>query len=151
MPAAHSSARKKAIVEYADRIAPERECWIARNAYYYQTDREYMRFLIPGRTSRPRYSSRAATSTRNLSRRSCGSRVLGPARRCCLSRENSSVNTYEECLRVKEAYKVRAARQNLKIVEVPIHYAGRTYVSRFSDGFMLLRMVLFAFKKLKAI
>ena len=41
------SARKKAIVEFADRIAPERARWIARNAYYYRTDREYMRFLIP--------------------------------------------------------------------------------------------------------
>ena len=48
-----------------------------------------------------------------------------------------------------------AARQNLKIIEIPIHYGARTYgstqISRFSDGFMLLRMVLFAFKKLKAI
>jgi hypothetical protein len=48
-----------------------------------------------------------------------------------------------------------AARQNLKIIEIPIHYVARTYgstqISRFSDGFMLLRMVLFAFKKLKAI
>ena len=48
-----------------------------------------------------------------------------------------------------------AARQNLKIIEIPIHYAARTYgstqISSFSDGFMLLRMVLFAFKKLKAV
>src|SRR5260370_522686 len=46
-PAAPWSARKKAIAEVADRIAPERARWIARNAYYYRTDREYMRFLIP--------------------------------------------------------------------------------------------------------
>jgi hypothetical protein len=48
-----------------------------------------------------------------------------------------------------------AARHNLKIVEIPIHYGARTYgstqISRFSDGLKLLRMVLFAFKKLKAI
>jgi SAM-dependent methyltransferase len=48
-----------------------------------------------------------------------------------------------------------AAKTNLKIVEVPIRYAARTYgetqISRFRDGFMLLQMVMFAFKKLKAI
>mgnify|MGYP001412471237 CR=1 FL=1 len=47
-----------------------------------------------------------------------------------------------------------AAKLNLKIVEVPIRYADRTYgetqISRFSHGFLLLRMVLFAWKKLKA-
>ena len=46
-PAAPWSGRKRAIAEFADRIAPERARWIARNAYYYRTDREYMRFLIP--------------------------------------------------------------------------------------------------------
>jgi SAM-dependent methyltransferase len=48
-----------------------------------------------------------------------------------------------------------ASKHNLKIVEVPIHYASRTYgetqISRFRDGFMLLRMVVFAFRKLKAL
>ncbi|MGD9868855.1 MAG: glycosyltransferase [Hyphomicrobiales bacterium] len=48
-----------------------------------------------------------------------------------------------------------AAKQNLKIIEIPIHYAARQYgetqISRFSDGLLLLRMVLFAFKKLKAV
>ena len=47
-----------------------------------------------------------------------------------------------------------AAKQNLKIIEVPIHYAARTYgetnISRFRDGLTLLRMVAFAFMKLKA-
>ncbi|MCW8951170.1 MAG: bifunctional class I SAM-dependent methyltransferase/glycosyltransferase family 2 protein [Rhodospirillales bacterium] len=47
-----------------------------------------------------------------------------------------------------------AAKQNLKIVEVPIRYADRTYgetqISRFRHGVLLLRMVLFAFRKLKA-
>ncbi len=48
-----------------------------------------------------------------------------------------------------------AAKRSLRIVEVPIHYKARTYgetqISRFRDGWLLIRMVLFAFKKLKAI
>lgn len=47
-----------------------------------------------------------------------------------------------------------AAKLNLKIIEVPITYASRTYgetqISRFSHGFLLLKMVVFAFHKLKA-
>jgi SAM-dependent methyltransferase len=47
-----------------------------------------------------------------------------------------------------------AAKLNLKITEVPIRYADRTYgepqISRFYDGFLLLRMVVFAWRKLKA-
>jgi len=47
-----------------------------------------------------------------------------------------------------------AAKQNLKIVEVPIRYAERTYgetnISRWSHGWLLLRMTAFAFRKLKA-
>lgn len=48
-----------------------------------------------------------------------------------------------------------AAKLNLKVVEVPIRYAERTYgstqISRFRHGVMLLRMVAFAYRKLKAI
>lgn len=48
-----------------------------------------------------------------------------------------------------------AAKSSLKIVEIPIHYGSRIYgetqISRFRDGLMLLRMVLFAFRKLKAV
>lgn len=47
-----------------------------------------------------------------------------------------------------------AAKLNLKIVEVPIRYADRTYgetqISRFRHGLMLARMVLFAWRKMKA-
>jgi ubiquinone/menaquinone biosynthesis C-methylase UbiE len=47
-----------------------------------------------------------------------------------------------------------AARLNLKTVEIPIKYAARTYgetqISRFRHGWLLLRMVVFAFHKLKA-
>ena len=42
----------------------------------------------------------------------------------------------------------------LKAVEIPIRYASRTYgetqISRFRHGFMLLRMMLFAFMRIKA-
>ena len=47
-----------------------------------------------------------------------------------------------------------AAKQNLKIVEIPIRYAARGYgetqISRFRHGWLLLKMVIFAFRKLKA-
>ncbi len=48
-----------------------------------------------------------------------------------------------------------AAKLNLKIVEIPVRYVGRTYgetqISRFRHGWLLLRMVAYAFRKLKAI
>ena len=48
-----------------------------------------------------------------------------------------------------------AARLNLKMIEVPIRYRAREYgetqISRFSHGFLLIKMVIFAFFKLKAI
>jgi hypothetical protein len=48
-----------------------------------------------------------------------------------------------------------ASKLNLKTVDVPIRYANRVYgetqISRFRHGAMLLRMVLFAFRKIKAI
>jgi SAM-dependent methyltransferase len=47
-----------------------------------------------------------------------------------------------------------ASKLSLKAVEVPIRYASRRYgetqISRFRHGFMLLRMVLFAFLRIKA-
>lgn len=48
-----------------------------------------------------------------------------------------------------------ASKLSLKIVEVPIRYHARAYgepqISRFRDGWMLFRMVRFAFSKLKAV
>ncbi len=48
-----------------------------------------------------------------------------------------------------------AAKLNLKISEVPVRYMARSYgrpqISRFRDGWRLLHMVLFAFRKLKAL
>ena len=47
-----------------------------------------------------------------------------------------------------------AVKLNLKVVEVPIRYLARTYgetqISRFRHGWLLLRMVAFAWHKLKA-
>jgi SAM-dependent methyltransferase len=48
-----------------------------------------------------------------------------------------------------------ASKLGLKVAEVPIRYANRTYgetqISRFRHGLMLLRMVLFAFLRIKAL
>lgn len=48
-----------------------------------------------------------------------------------------------------------AAKQNLKIIETPIHDKARTFgetqISRFRDGWLLPKMVWFAYRKLKAI
>ena len=48
-----------------------------------------------------------------------------------------------------------AAKQNLKIIEVPIRYRRRTYgeikIERFKHGLILLKMSAIAFKKLKLI
>lgn len=47
-----------------------------------------------------------------------------------------------------------ASKLNLKVVEIPVRYASRAYgetqISRFRHGWLLLRMVIFAFRKLKA-
>jgi len=48
------------------------------------------------------------------------------------------------------------ARQNFaKIIETPVHYKARTFgetrISRFRDGWLLLKMVWFAYRKLKAV
>ena len=47
-----------------------------------------------------------------------------------------------------------ASKLNLKFVEVPVRYASRQYgetqISRFSHGVLLLKMVIFACRKLKA-
>jgi Glycosyl transferase family 2 len=46
-----------------------------------------------------------------------------------------------------------AARLNLKIIDMPVRYRARTYgdtkISRFTHGFLLLKMTAFGFKKLR--
>jgi hypothetical protein len=48
-----------------------------------------------------------------------------------------------------------ATKLNLKIVEVPVRYRRRRYgttqISRFRHGYLLIKMVLFAYRKLKLI
>lgn len=48
-----------------------------------------------------------------------------------------------------------AAKLNLKIIDLPIHYQARIYgatnISRFSHGWLLLKMCFFAMKKIKFI
>ena len=48
-----------------------------------------------------------------------------------------------------------ASKLNLKVIEIPVRYASRTYgesqISRFRHGWLLLKMVIFAFRKLKAV
>ena len=47
-----------------------------------------------------------------------------------------------------------ASKQNLKVAEIPIRYASRSYgesqISRLSHGWLLVKMVGFAYRKLKA-
>jgi hypothetical protein len=47
-----------------------------------------------------------------------------------------------------------ASKLGLKIIEVPIRYASRSYgetqISRFRHGLLLVRMVWFAFLRIKA-
>lgn len=47
------------------------------------------------------------------------------------------------------------SKLNLQAVEVPVRYAARTYgstnISRFSHGWLLIKMVLYAYKKLKMV
>lgn len=46
-----------------------------------------------------------------------------------------------------------AAKLNLKIIEIPVRYRARTYgetqINRFRHGWLLLKMTVFAFRKLK--
>lgn len=48
-----------------------------------------------------------------------------------------------------------ASKLNLRIVEIPIRYQNRTYgetkIHRFRHGLLLLRMVVYAYRKLKAV
>lgn len=48
-----------------------------------------------------------------------------------------------------------AAKLSLRAIELPVHYGARRYgetqISRFRDGWLLLKMVVFAFRKMKAI
>lgn len=46
-----------------------------------------------------------------------------------------------------------ASKLNLKVIEIPVRYGARTYgqtnISRFSHGWLLIKMVIYAYRKLK--
>ena len=48
-----------------------------------------------------------------------------------------------------------STKLNLKIIEIPIRYKAREYgetqISRFKDGWLLIKMIMFAYRKLKII
>jgi hypothetical protein len=48
-----------------------------------------------------------------------------------------------------------AAKLNLRFIDVPVRYAARTYgstqISRFRHGILLIKMVIFAFLRIKAL
>jgi len=48
-----------------------------------------------------------------------------------------------------------AAKLNLKIIDLPVHYRERTYgttnIDRWRHGWLLLKMVVFAMRKIKFI
>jgi 2-polyprenyl-3-methyl-5-hydroxy-6-metoxy-1,4-benzoquinol methylase len=41
------SSRKLRLRDFSEQMAPERHRWIERNAYFYEDDYRYMRFLVP--------------------------------------------------------------------------------------------------------
>lgn len=51
MKTSTSEIRADSIARYFDALAPERDGWIRRNAYFYEEDVKYMRFLIPENSS----------------------------------------------------------------------------------------------------
>jgi ubiquinone/menaquinone biosynthesis C-methylase UbiE len=83
----------------------------------------------------------------------CGTKVLLRKNYEVLARERSYFGNFDPFGDFDLIF--GAAKQNLKIIETPIHYKARTFgetqISRFRDGWLLLKMVWFAYKKLKAI
>jgi SAM-dependent methyltransferase len=83
----------------------------------------------------------------------CGTKVLLRKNYEVLARERSYFGNFDPFGDFDLIF--GAAKQNLKIIETPIHYKARTFgetqISRFRDGWLLLKMVWFAYRKLKAI
>ena len=83
----------------------------------------------------------------------CGTKVLQRKHYHKLSKINSELGSFDPFGDFFIIF--GASKLNLKMIEVPIHYRVRTYgetqISRFSHGLLLIKMVVFAFLKLKAI
>jgi len=83
----------------------------------------------------------------------CGTKVLLRSDYEVLARERSYFGNFDPFGDFDLIF--GAAKQNLKIIETPIHYKARTFgetqISRFRDGWLLLKMVWFAYRKLKAV
>jgi SAM-dependent methyltransferase len=83
----------------------------------------------------------------------CGTKVLLRKDYAVLARERTYFGNFDPFGDFDLIF--GAAKQNLKIIETPIHYKARTFgetqISRFRDGWLLLKMVWFAYRKLKAV
>jgi SAM-dependent methyltransferase len=83
----------------------------------------------------------------------CGTKVLTAARYRSLREGQSYFGDFDPFGDFDLIF--GATKLNLKIAELPVRYADRSYgatqISRFKDGVLLFRMVLVAFRKLKAV
>ena len=82
----------------------------------------------------------------------CGTKVLRKSDYESISRNRSYFGAFDPFGDFDLIF--GATKLNLQIVEVPVLYAERVYgetqISRFRHGWLLLKMVIFAFRKLKA-
>ena len=83
----------------------------------------------------------------------CGTKVLSRRHYAELERNRSYFGNFDPFGDFDLIF--GASKMNLKMAEVPIRYAAREYgetqISRFQHGWLLLRMVCFAFIKMKAL
>ena len=83
----------------------------------------------------------------------CGTKVMSKAHYMSIDKNRSYFGDFDPFGDFDLIF--GATKLNLKVIEVPIRYAERKYgttqISRFRHGILLLRMVAFAYRKLKAI
>lgn len=82
----------------------------------------------------------------------CGTKVLRKSDYAMIARNRSYFGDFDPFGDFDLIF--GAAKLNKKVQEIPVRYAGRAYgetqISRFSHGWLLIKMVIFAFRKLKA-
>lgn len=86
-----------------------------------------------------------------------GSKTRSAARKCCTGPDYEQIAANRPYFGDFDPFGdfdlIFAAKLNLKIVEIPIHYRERTYgttqISRFQHGWLLLQMCVFAMRKIK--